>query len=103
MAECCYPKCYSCKLEYCIKDNVLKPKTPKKDRSEYFAKRYQENKDKYHEYYLEYNKESAMYVRWMDVKKSITRLKKQIGEVNYELVMGEFEKIERVKKKNITF
>lgn len=88
-------------MEYCIKDNVLKPKTPKKDRSEYFAKRYQENKDKYHEYYLEYNKESAKYVRWMDVKKSLSGLKKQIGAVNYELVMGEMDKIEKVKKREI--
>ena len=88
-------------MEYCIKDNVLKPKTPKKDRSEYYAKRYQENKDKYHEYYLEYNKESAKYVRWMDVKKSLSGLKKQIGAVNYELVMGEMDKIEKVKKREI--
>jgi ABC-type methionine transport system ATPase subunit len=92
MNGCTYPRCYSCKLEYCIKDNVIQPKKVV-DRSEYHKKRYQEHKEDYKERYTS----QVQYLKWVDVKKTINRLKKQIGTNNYDLIMGEIEKLEKSK------
>lgn len=65
----------------------------KSDRSEYHRKRYQEHKE---EIKSRYNSQTQ-YIKWIEAKKTLTRLKKQIGTNNYELLMDEFEKLDRVK------
>lgn len=94
MAKCIYPRCYSCTLEYCVKDTKAPKKERKqKDRTAYQQKYYQKNKDKAKERY----NSQTQYVRWVDIKKAINGIKKDIGIVNYEIIMGEVEKLERVK------
>lgn len=93
MAKCIYPKCYSCSLEYCIKDTKPVKETKKKDRTEYHRKRYQDHKE---EIRANYNSQTQ-YVRWVEIKKAINRVKKDIGIANYEIIMGEVEKLERFK------
>lgn len=39
----------------------------------------------------------TQYVKWVDLKKTITGIKKELGIVNYEIVMSEIEKLERFK------
>lgn len=73
-----------------VEDNE---KIRKKDRKEYHRKRYLEHKD---EIKKRYNSQTQ-YIKWIEAKKTITRLKKQIGTNNYELLMDEFEKLNRVK------
>ena len=91
MAKCIYPKCYSCALDYCARD--IKPQKEKKDRKEYHRKRYQEHKE---EIRARYNSQTQ-YVRWIELKKVINRIKKELGTNNYELIMGEVEKLERYR------
>ena len=94
MAKCIYPKCYSCTLEYCIKDiQTPKKERKKKDRTTYQKNYYQKNKEKVKERY----NAQTQYVKWVDLKKTITGIKKELGIVNYEIVMGEIEKLERFK------
>ena len=83
---CNYPKCYSCEHEYCIKEEKVINKLPptKQDRREYYKRWYEKNKI-----------ESIQYVRWVEVKKILNKEKKQIGTVNYELLMGEITKLEK--------
>lgn len=92
MAKCIYPKCYSCNFEHCIKDTKPKMKT-KKDRTEYQRKWYQEHKD---EIRANYNAQTQ-YIKWVELKKTINGLKKELGTNNYNLVMNKVEKIERFK------
>lgn len=93
MAKCIYPKCYSCTLDYCIKDTKPVEETKKKDRTEYQRKWYQEHKE---EIRTNYNSQTQ-YVRWVELKKTINRIKKELGINNYELIMGEVEKLERYR------
>lgn len=89
MAECNYPKCYSCDLDYCIKDT--KPKKEKKDRKEYHRKRYQEHKEEIKANYIS----RTQYVKWIELKKSINHIRKELGTNNYEIVKNQIEKLER--------
>ena len=93
MAKCIYPKCYSCTLDYCIKDTMPVEETKKKDRTEYQRKWYQDHKE---EIRANYNSQTQ-YVRWVELKKTINRIKKELGINNYELIMGEVEKLERYR------
>lgn len=94
MAKCIYPRCYSCTLEYCAKDiQAPKKEHKKKDRTAYQQKYYQKNKDKAKERY----NSQTQYVRWVEIKKAINGVKKDIGIANYEIIMGEVEKLERFK------
>lgn len=93
MAKCIYPKCYSCTLDYCIKDTKPVEETKKKDRTEYQRKWYQEHKE---EIRANYNSQTQ-YVRWVELKKTINRIKKELGINNYELIMGEVGKLERYR------
>ena len=93
MAKCIYPRCYSCTLDYCIKDTMPVEETKKKDRTEYQRKWYQEHKE---EIRANYNSQTQ-YVRWVELKKTINRIKKELGINNYELIMGEVEKLERYR------
>lgn len=93
MAKCIYPKCYSCTLDYCIKDTKPVKETKKKDRTEYQRKRYQNHKE---EIRANYNSQTQ-YVKWVELKKTINGIKKELGINNYKLIMGEIEKLERFK------
>lgn len=94
MAKCIYPRCYSCKLEYCIKDiQAPKKEHKQKDRTAYQKNYYQKNKEKAKERY----NSQTQYVKWVELKKAINGVKKDIGIANYEIIMGEVEKLERVK------
>ncbi len=64
-----------------------------KGRSEYQAEYYQKTKAKRKECYIP----QTQYVRIVEVRKVLNNLKKQIGFVNYDLIMGEINQIE-VKK-----
>ena len=65
----------------------------KKDRTEYQRKRYQEHKD---EIRANYNAQTQ-YIKWVELKKTLNGLKKELGTNNYNLVMNKVEKIERFK------
>lgn len=94
MAKCVYPKCYSCALEYCIKGTQASKKECKKiDRTAYQKEYYQNNKAKI----KERHNSQVQYIRWIEIKKTINRLKKDIGLQNYELLMDELEKIKKYK------
>lgn len=86
--KCCYPNCSSCKLEYCTKDDEKKIKKTV-NRKEYFKKYYKENKENYNA--------QTQYVQWVELKKTITRLKRKIGTNNYDLIIDELEKLDRKK------
>jgi len=90
MTDCVYPNCYSCKFPYCIKEDEEKIKKTI-DRKEYHKKRYQEHKEEIRENY----KTQKQYIRWVEVKKTINGLKKQIGLNNFELIMSEIEKLDK--------
>lgn len=64
-----------------------------KGRSQYQADYYQKTKAKRKECYIP----QTQYVRIVEVKKVLNNLKKQIGLINYGLVMDEMNKLE-VKK-----
>lgn len=63
------------------------------DRSAYMADYYQKTKEKRKENY----NAQTQYLRWIEVKKTMNRLKKQIGTVNFDLIMGEIGKLEKYK------
>ena len=63
------------------------------DRTAYMADYYQKTKEKRKENY----NAQTQYLRWIEVKKTMNRLKKQIGTVNFDLIMGEIEKLEKYK------
>lgn len=91
MRDCIlYPNCeYCCSFDNCS----IRIQKKKKDRTEYQKKRYQEHKE---EIKSRYNSQTQ-YIKWIEAKKTLTRFKKQIGTINYELLMDEFEKLNRVK------
>lgn len=64
-----------------------------KGRSEYQAKYYREHKEQI----KARCKTQKQYVRYVDVKKVLNRLKKQIGTNSYDLIMTEIDKLERTK------
>ena len=39
----------------------------------------------------------TQYVKWVELKKTINGIKKELGINNYKLIMGEIEKLERFK------
>ena len=90
---CSYPQCYKCEYEYCIKDGAISLNLPPKraDRSEYQQEYYQRTKGAKKAYYQSKTK----YLRYVRVRSTIRKLKKQIGEVNYNLIMDAIEQIEK--------
>lgn len=64
-----------------------------KGRSEYQARYYREHKEQIKTRY----KAQKQYVGYVDVKKTLNRLKKQIGTNSYDLIMTEIDKLERAK------
>lgn len=94
MIDCVfYPnECKDCRSFGICSVRILRKK---EDRKEYHKKRYQEHKEEIKQRYTS----QTQYIKWIDVKKTITRLKKQIGTNNYELLMDEFEKLN--KEKNV--
>lgn len=94
MAKCIYPRCYSCTLEYCTKDiQAPKKEHKKKDRTAYQKEYYKNNKTRI----KEQHNSQVQYIRWVEIKKTINRLKKDIGTKNYELLMDEIEKLKKYK------
>ena len=85
MAKCIYPRCYSCTLEYCVKDiQAPKKEHKQKDRTAYQKNYYQKNKEKAKERY----NSQTQYVKWVELKKAINGVKKDIGIANYEIIMN---------------
>lgn len=63
------------------------------DRSEYQRNYYQAHKEERRQNY----NAQTQYLKWVEIKKTLFKLKKQIGSVNYDLILGELEKLERDK------
>lgn len=75
------------------KDGQLRIKMPGGDRSEYYKEYYQQHKKDY-----EKSRQSQIiFVRYVEVKKAIMSLKKQIGTNNYDLIMAEIKKLKNKK------
>lgn len=92
--ECTYPNCGDCRGdEYCIRSSQKSSKLPpkKRDRSGYYKKYNDEHKAAKKAYY----QSKKMYLRYVTVKKEINGLRKQIGDVNYKLVMDAIEQIDK--------
>lgn len=91
--KCTYPQCQKCGYEYCVKDAPeTQQKPPKKrDRRPYYKEYYR--KKKKGENVPRTSKKQ--YVQYVELRKTVVSLKKQIGNVNYGLVMDAIEKIER--------
>lgn len=89
---CVYPQCTKCEYDYCIKDSqISQDKAPKKrDRSAYYKEYYQRRKTQKKAVRIS----KKHYVRYTAVRDAVTKLKKQIGEVNYNLVMDAINNIE---------
>ena len=62
-------------------------------RSEYHKEYYAKNKDKIK---ANYNAQTQ-YLRYVSVKKVLNKLKKEIGTVNYNLILSEIERLEKKK------
>lgn len=90
---CLYPQCQNCEFEYCVRDaqKTLKKTSKPRDRSEYQHKYYEKTKVVKKAKYLSKTK----YVKYIEVRKTINRLKKQIGEVNCNLLLDAIEQIEK--------
>jgi len=67
------------------------------DRSEYYHKYYLEHKNKKAEKYVTTYKPYDSYVKLTTVKKILSHLKKDIGQMNYGLIMDELSKVERIR------
>ena len=94
--SCKYPQCQKCDYDYCIKDGtVAERKTPKKrDRRAYYKEYYQ--RKKHADKVVRISNEH--YIRYSAVRDAVSGLKKQIGEVNYNLVMDAINVIENDEK-----
>lgn len=93
MDECTFPKCDGCsEYEKCLKDGiVVAKKTPKKrDRSGYYKEYYQREKNADNTVRVT----NTRYIKYTAVRDALGKLKKQIGEVNYNLVMNAIKEIE---------
>ena len=92
--ECTYPNCGDCSGDrYCVRNSQKSSKLPpkKRDRSEYYKKYNDEHKASKKAYY----QSKKMYLSYVTVKKEINGLRKQIGDVNYKLVMEAIEQIDK--------
>ena len=63
-----------------------------KNRAEYYRQYYLEHRDKRKAEYQAYKN----YVKYVEVKRMLTRFKKDIGDIHYNLLMDELSKIEQV-------
>lgn len=92
MIECTYPKCDGCsKHDECLKDGIIcENKAPKKrDRRGYYKEYYQRKKSGNNTVRIS----NTHYIRYSTVRDVLGKLKKQIGEVNYNLVMDAIKEI----------
>lgn len=62
-------------------------------RREYQKEYYRQNKERIKQNY----NAQKQYLRYVEVKAVLNRLKKQIGSVNYDLIMAEINNLERHK------
>lgn len=67
------------------------------DRSEYFHERYMSHKQEYADKHIQTYKSYDSYVKYKDIKKILVQLKKEIGEMNYERILDEVVKLERIR------
>lgn len=90
---CKYPQCYKCEYDYCIKDGQISQKeaSKKRDRTAYYKEYYRKKKDGKKVQRVS----KTQYIRYVTVRNTIAKLKKQIGEVNYNLIMDAIEQIEK--------
>ena len=63
------------------------------DRTEYFREYYKNTKAVKKKNY----NAQKQYVGWIELKKALFKLKKKIGSVNYDLILDELEKLDRIK------
>jgi hypothetical protein len=63
------------------------------NRSEYHKQWYQNNKEKIK---ANYNAQTQ-WIKWVEVKKTLFKLKKEIGNNSYNRILDELEKLERSK------
>ena len=90
--EKCNKDCLTC-TEPCSIDGQISLNLPPKpkDRSDYHKKYYKRHLE---EIRGKYNSKTK-YLRYVTVRSTIRDLKKQIGEINYNLVMNAIEQIEK--------
>lgn len=62
-------------------------------RSEYQHEYYEKTKERRK---ANYNAQTQ-YIRYVEIKKMLNRLRKEIGNASYGLILAELEKLERVK------
>lgn len=100
MIKCAYPQCQKCEYEYCIKDTQKSSNLPpkKRNRSGYDKKYYQENKSA-RKAYFRVKRLQRIYpdinnceVNYIEVYHAVNKLKKQLGEDNFNLVVNQIEK-----------
>lgn len=93
MDKCFYPQCQKCGYEYCVKDasENQKKQPNKRDRRAYYKEYYR--KKKKGENVPRTSKKQ--YVQYVELRKTVVGLKKQIGNVNCGIVMDAIEQIER--------
>lgn len=91
----CNRDCLHCALEKCIEDEKPKP------RGNYYKAYRAANEEKmkayYKEWYAENKTTNAHYIKWVELKSTLYRLRKQLGTNNFELLIGEIEKLNKVK------
>ena len=89
----CTKDCLNCTLEACNEDRQIsldfgsKPNDRKDYHKEYYRKHLNEIRGKYNS--------KTKYLKYVKVRSAIRKLKKQIGEVNFNLVMEAIEQIEK--------
>lgn len=99
-SKCAYPQCQKCAYDYCIKDTPETSALPpnRRDRTEYDKKYYQRNK-KARKAYFRIKRLQRIYpeisncrVNYIEVYHAVNKLKKKLGEDNYNLVIQQIEK-----------
>lgn len=91
--QCAYPQCQNCEFEYCIKDapETQKKQPKKRDRRAYYKEYYRKKQTGE----LVPRTSKKQYVQYITLRNVVAGLKKQIGNVNYGIVMDAIEQIEK--------
>lgn len=91
--QCAYPQCQNCEFEYCIKDapETQKKQPKKRDRRAYYKEYYRKKQTGE----IVPRTSKKQYVQYITLKNTVAGLKKQIGNVNYGIVMDAIEQIEK--------
>ena len=98
--EKCNKDCLNCTIQKCIYDRQKSSNLPPKrrDRTDYDAKYYQDNivarKKEFRQNYLKRKHPGIQVcdVSYIEVYHTISKIKKQLGEDNFNLVVNQIEK-----------